>query len=421
MKTLISKSKLTTYFNFPKTRVFWFPLLGTITEYYDYALYGFTAVLLSQLYFPVTDPTVSLLKTYVVFALGSAAKPLGALLFGWIGDLRGRKIALQWTMLGIFIPTTVIGLLPTYQEWGVSATIILILCRLFQGMFLSGETDGTRITLYESFLKDRPALLNCLVGLSCHIGIFLASFAVSLTPLSAQTNAWRLPYLIGGVLGLGVFVLRRSLAESVDYLNYRRLLPETSLKSKISIRAFLGTILMCGSVGGLYQLFFVFLGAYLSKILGLLSISQVQKLTPLMLFAHIITQIGAAWLTDHGSPKKVIAGGIYLTIPLILILAYQLSCHFVCVELLISIAITTAFIATPGFNLILRSVGVGQRYRFVSMGHALGSVLLSGSTPAMSLLLWQQTQLEIAPLFHALILCGCAGGAIMLLDRSKVA
>lgn len=115
MKTRVSKSKLATYFNLPKTKDFWLPLLGTITEYYDYALYGFTAVLLSQLYFPAADPTVSLLKTYVVFALGSAAKPLGSLIFGWIGDLRGRKIALQWTMLGIFIPTTLIGLLPTYQ------------------------------------------------------------------------------------------------------------------------------------------------------------------------------------------------------------------------------------------------------------------------------------------------------------------
>ena len=122
-------SKRTAYFSFPKTNAFWMPLLGTLVEYYDYALYGFTAVLISQLYFPAVDPTASLLKTYVVFALGSIAKPIGSLIFGWIGDHMGRKIALQWSILGIFIPTTLIGLLPTYEEWGISATIILIFCR----------------------------------------------------------------------------------------------------------------------------------------------------------------------------------------------------------------------------------------------------------------------------------------------------
>lgn len=417
MKTIASK--LTTYFSFPKTNAFWLPLLGTLVEYYDYALYGFTAVLISQLYFPEADPTVSLLKTYVVFALGSIAKPIGSLIFGWVGDRMGRKIALQWSMLGIFIPTTLIGLLPTYQEWGISATIILIFCRLFQGIFLAGETDGARIFLYESFLKDRPTLVNCIVGITCYLGIFLASYAVSFVPLTAQTNAWRMLFLIGGVLGGIIFIIRRFLSESTDYLAYQLQSKTTKISSKISKKAFAGTILLCGGVGGLYQLFFVFLGSYLSNIMGVFTTAQMQAFTPIMLFVHIISLLGSAWLADYFSPKKVISWGLMLTIPLVLILGCQLLFNCVRLELFLVISVSYAMITTPGFNLIIASVGVGKRYRFVSLGHALGSILFSGCAPAVSLFLWQQTHLSIAPIIHALALCLCVQGGVILLCHSR--
>ena len=334
----------------------------------------------------------------------------------------GRRVALQWTMVGIFVPTTLIGILPTYQEWGISSTIILICCRLFQGIFLSGETDGARILLYESFLKDRPTLINCLVGLSCYLGIFLASFAVSLIPLSVESSIWRLPFIIGGFLGAIIFIIRRFLCESTDYLQYQQSIKNHNAmkesETKLSQLAFLGTILLCGGVGGLYHIFFVFLGSYLSNVMGLVTNAQIQVLTPLMLFIHIIAQIGAAWLADHWSPQKVISTGILLTLPIILVLFYQLSYQCVHLGVLLLIAIPLALIFTPGFNLILSRTAIGKRYRFVSLGHSVGSVLLSGSAPAVSLFLWHKTQLGFAPLLHALALCLCVQIGVSLLIHS---
>lgn len=415
MKTIASTN--TSYFNFPKTSAFWLPLLGTVVEYYDYALYGFTAALLSQFYFPAADPTVSLLKTYIVFALGSLAKPIGSLIFGWVGDQFGRKVALRWTMLGIFIPTTLIGILPTYQDWGITATVILILCRLFQGIFLSGEFDGTRIMLYESFLKDRPTLVNCVVGLTAFFGIFLASYAVSLTSQLTTTIAWRIPFLIGGALGGVIFIARHFLQESVDYLQYKKQSPTERKNIKVNKKAFVGTVLLCGGVGGLYQLFFVYISSFFSNTLGIFSLNEMQSFIPLMLFIHIISQIGAAWMADHWCPKKVIVLGLTLTIPLILMLGFQLFKGSVHLGLLLLIAIPLAFVFTPGFNLIIPSVGVGARYRFVSLGHSLGSVLFSGCAPAISLFLWQQTNLSFAPMIHALALCLCVSISVRLLSK----
>lgn len=416
----ISTTKPAFYFNLPTTKTFWLPLLGTIVEYYDYALYGFMAVLIGQLYFPATDPTVSLLKTYLVFAIGSFAKPLGSLLFGWVGDRWGRKVALQWTMLGIFLPTTLIGILPTYQEWGIFSPFLLLFCRFFQGIFLSGETDGVRIFLYESFLRDRPTLINCLVGLSCYIGIFLASLAVSCTPLTPDHFWWRVPFLVGGIMGAFIFILRRFLSESVDYLQFQQSISKEQYLKKISYPAFLGTILLCGSVGGLYQIFFVFLGSFLYQSLEVLSLQTVQTLTPLLLGVYMLTQIGAAWLSDRWSPKEVIFLGIYSTAILLAVLSYQLIYHCFHPSWLFGIAISSAFIATPGFNLILNKAEVGKRYRFVSLGHALGSVLLSGSAPAISLFLWQQTQWCWAPLCYAFCLClGVVSGVKLLTSFKK--
>lgn len=419
MKTNIPKRAF--YFSLPKTSAFWLPLLGTVVEYYDYALYGFTAAILSQFYFPADDPTVSLLKTYIVFALGSFAKPFGSLIFGWIGDRLGRKVALRWTMLGIFIPTTVIGILPTYQDWGVMATVILILCRLFQGIFLAGEFDGTRIMLYESFLKDRPALVNCAVGLTAYLGIFLASSAVSLTSELTTTIAWRIPFLIGGMLGGIIFITRHFLQESVDYLHYKKQSCTKTKNIKVNKKAFVGVILLCGGVGGLYQLFFVYMSTFFSHTLGLFSLNEMQNFLPVMLLIHIISQISAAWMSDNWHPKKVIILGLSITIPLISILGLQLFKGNVHLELLLLIAISLGFVAMPGFNLILPSVGVGKRYRFVSLGHSVGAVLFSGCAPAISLFLWQQTNFSFAPMLHAIALCLCIGIAVKLLTPHETA
>lgn len=413
MKTVTSTN--ISYFNFPTSRAFWLPLLGTIVEYYDYALYGFTAALISQFYFPAADPTVSLLKTYIVFALGAFAKPIGSLIFGWVGDRFGRKIALRWTMLGIFIPTTLMGILPTYQDWGVTATVILIFCRLFQGIFLSGEFDGTRIMLYESFLKDRPTLINCMVGMTAYLGIFLASYAVSLTSQLTMAGAWRIPFLIGGILGGGIFILRHFLQESVDYLHYQKQSLDQKKDVRINKKAFVGTILLCGGVGGLYQLFFVYISSFFSNSLGLFSLYEMQNFIPFMIFIHIIGQIGAAWMSDHWCPKKVIILGLGITVPFIFILGLQLFQGKVSLALLILIAISLSFVFTPGFTLIIASVGVGARYRFVSLGHSLGSVLFSGCAPAISLFLWQWTGFDFVIAIHALALCLCVGVSMRLL------
>src|SRR5690242_6766707 len=118
--------------------LFFSAIFGTILEYYDYALYGFYASQLATAFFPNTDPTVALLQTYGVFLVGSFAKPLGAIIFGTLGDRYGRAMALKMSMIGMALPTLCIGLLPEYSTVGWWAPFLLLMCRMIQGIFVSG-------------------------------------------------------------------------------------------------------------------------------------------------------------------------------------------------------------------------------------------------------------------------------------------
>jgi MHS family proline/betaine transporter-like MFS transporter len=114
-------------------------IAGNVMEWYDFSVYGFFARTIGNLYFPTHDPTTSLLAAFGVFAVGFLMRPLGAILFGHIGDRVGRGPALLWSVIVMAVPTFAIGVLPTYAEIGVAASILMLLCRILQGLAVGGE------------------------------------------------------------------------------------------------------------------------------------------------------------------------------------------------------------------------------------------------------------------------------------------
>lgn len=124
--------------------------LGNIIEWYDFALYGFFAPLIATLYFPSSSVDTALLKAFSVFAIGFFARPIGALLFGYIGDTYGRSVSLKITPLLITFPTLLLSILPTYHSIGILAPITLIFLRIWQGICIGGEYANNIIYLCES-------------------------------------------------------------------------------------------------------------------------------------------------------------------------------------------------------------------------------------------------------------------------------
>jgi MFS transporter, MHS family, proline/betaine transporter len=393
-----------------KLKAFLFAILGTVVEYYDYALYGFCASHISRAFFPNYDPTVSLIHTFSIFALGSLAKPLGSLLFGWIGDMRGRKHALKWSMTGIAIPTLIIALVPDYTAIGWYAPLILVISRFTQGFFVSGEFDGVRVFVYETLGKKRPYLANSMVGLAAYVGIFLASFFSALY----ATSHWRFPFLLGGIAGLIVMLLRRYIIESEDYLHTQT---STSFAfQKWLLKPFIATILLCGAVGGSYHIFFVYLNTHLSSILYLLSPGEASWVNTLLLACYIPGVVMSSWSADYYGPFRT------LWPALLLVFISGLSLIFLDFSLwkLYPLASALGFLHGPIYVLLLKQFPLKARYRCIGLGHSLGSMLFSGSAPLLCTKLWQLTAFAFAPIIYLLILAILIFIGLLLIKPERI-
>ena len=150
-------------------------VIGNIMEWYDFALYGYFAPVLANLFFPSKDPAVSLIATFGVFATGFLMRPVGAAIFGHFGDRMGRRKALSASVLLMAIATASMGLLPTYAQIGVTATVLLTLLRLLQGISAGGEFTGSISFLVEHAPPSRRGFIGSWTTFSGVGGMLLGS------------------------------------------------------------------------------------------------------------------------------------------------------------------------------------------------------------------------------------------------------
>jgi MHS family proline/betaine transporter-like MFS transporter len=385
--------------------VFFISILGTILEYFEYAIYGFLAPILALHFFPSGDPTNSLIKTFGVFAVGSLSKPLGALIFGYLGDTQGRRISLRYSMIGISFPTFIVGILPGYESWGWGAACALVLCRMCQGAFLAGESDGVQIYVFEHFGRKNPCLITNLVNCAAYIGITFASLVAS--QISTEGESWRFVFLGCSILGIIVFILRRYLIETPPFLAYQKKhLSPLLLKQIIQLyRApIIRTIMICGAIGGSYHFYLVFQSTYLSKILGLVPQTEASLNSFFLTSVYVLTLPLAGWAADVWGLARVAKVGGLLTISLVSLNTLMILNGTVSFPLMILITIAMVFFYAPGYLFLMQQYDVSVRFRCLSLGHTVGSMLFSGTTPVVCLFLWQSTSLSYTPYLYFLFL-----------------
>lgn len=198
--------------------------LGSVLEWYDFSLYGFFAPLLAQVYFPSESSAIALLKTFSVFTIGFIARPLGALVFGYISDKYGRTVSLKLTPLLITCPTLLFCFLPSYQQIGLSAPILLVILRIWQGICIGGEYSNNIVYLCESTNKKNLYLMGSIGSCTGSCGILLASAVAAICyALFSHENlilyGWRVAFSISLIIGLVAFFLRRKMEETIVFQN----------------------------------------------------------------------------------------------------------------------------------------------------------------------------------------------------------
>lgn len=385
-------------------------LFGTVAEYYDWALYGYCAALLSVLFFADSNPNMALLKTYGIFALGSMGKPVGSIIFGWLGDRFGRSFVLRRSMIGIAIPTSIIALTPDQQSWGALSAIIILLCRFMQGVFVSGESDGVRIYIYESKIAQYPYVANSLVISAMVIGAFLASVASTYALNNSDTWLWRIPFIFGGLLGLVVFYLRQKICDLPHKIATAR-----QNNTSLNWRGIIATILLMGSVGGTYQLFFVFRPTFMAKLSSAVLATQAQESTTLALCIFMPATILAGLLAERIGGRKVVFMGALSLIALSTTFAEELVSSVNNLPLFVSFVISIGMLYSPAFILVIRQFSADVRFRCGSIGHSLGHILLSGSAAFMATLLWDIFDTPKAFAFHMIFLSFLVLASLVLL------
>ena len=192
---------------------------GTMIEWYDFYIFGSLGTIIAPLFYPPGDPAIQFLVLLATFATGFLVRPFGAVVFGRIGDLVGRKYAFLLTLLIMGGATTAIGLLPTYGQIGIFAPIILVSLRLLQGLALGGEYGGAATYVAEHSPDDRRGYYTSYIQTTATLGLFLSLGVILVTRLwlgDAEFKAWgwRVPFLLSVLLVAMSYYIRMKLKES---------------------------------------------------------------------------------------------------------------------------------------------------------------------------------------------------------------
>jgi MHS family proline/betaine transporter-like MFS transporter len=310
-------------------------VFGNVLVYYDFILYGYFSHIIAKLFFPTTSQFVSLLLTFSVFASGCLMRPIGAMVFGHIGDRYGRKIALLVSITCLTLFTTLMGLIPSYQMIGFWAPICLLLCRLLQGAAISGEEMGAVIYLAENAPLSKRAFVSSIISSSVYFGLLVGSviafITLSLVPSdSIATWGWRVPFLFSLVLGIIALIIRSQQADTLEFTKLK--VEHALLKNPVTIlfkqhyRALIYVIFLCSSLAVAIYLLSVYIPTELNVSMGLdLKTSMLISSAGFFVLSSLILVVGM--LTDKiGSRWPLIissVGFIILAYPIFILLSQK--------------------------------------------------------------------------------------------------
>ena len=193
--------------------------VGTLIEWYDFYIFGSLALILSEQFFPKTNPTVAFLSTLATFAAGFVVRPFGALVFGRLGDIVGRKYTFMVTLVLMGGSTFAIGLIPSYESIGMFAPILVLLLRLLQGLALGGEYGGAATYVAEYAPVGKRGYYTSFIQTTATLGLFVSLGVILLVRQSIGVEAfsswgWRIPFLLSSILVAVSIFIRLRMKES---------------------------------------------------------------------------------------------------------------------------------------------------------------------------------------------------------------
>lgn len=421
----------------PMLRVVLASSAGTIVEWYDFFIYATLAVFLADIFFPKGDEFAGVLLSVGTFATGYLLRPLGGLFFGAMGDRIGRKRTFVITMLLMGGATVTIGLLPTYEQVGIFAPLLLILLRMVQGIALGGEYGGAAIYVAENASEHEMGYWTGWIQTTAGIGLLCAT-GVTLTirsftsPDQFAAWGWRLPFLLSIVLVLVSLFIRAGAKESPVFREMERqgTITKSPIKDALTDRANVRAMLVALfgvsiGVAAMSGVLFLYCGIFLQAILKadpvFVSIGLGSGICLGIPFFPIF-----GGLSDRFGRRSVIFSGLVVSAILLfpIFLGFEQAVHghntAMLIALIFLLTVLFAWIYGPYAAFMSEQFPPQLRYTSVSLPFNIAFSLIGGLLPLVSLTLVRETGHIQAGLIYpfGLLVLSCAVGAIFLRTRT---
>src|ERR1700720_4678673 len=386
-------------------------MIGNVLEWYDFAIYGYFAAQIGRQFFPHEDAVAQLLSTFGIFAVGYLMRPLGGALVGHIGDVFGRRAALTFSVAAMAFPTFLIGLLPGYQKIGLLAPVGLTLLRIVQGLAVGGEYTSSMVFLVEQAPQGRRGLMGALGASGATAGILLgsavgAAFAASMSTPALDTWGWRIPFLLGLLVGIAGYILRRFvLGAGVVEKRTRTPIVETIQDHWRVVTGFVG---LSAYNAVTFYISFVYLVSWLQTADGIAP-SRSLEINSLSMALLLPVVIATGLLTDRIGRKPVLMLACILgfvgALPVFLLLNHPSALLAQLGQLGLVAMIGLYGGAQP--TIMVETAPLPVRCTAVALGYNISLGVIGGLTPLVATWLVDRTGDEIAPAF---MIMGAAAG-----------
>lgn len=393
-------------------------LIGNVLEWFDFAVYGYFASEIGRQFFPQSSHAVQQLLTFGVFALGFIARPLGSLVLGAVGDRIGRRALLTLSIALMGVATLVIGLLPTYEQIGVAAPLLLLAMRLLQGFSLGGEFTGSMVYTTEQASPLMRGLISSSTAAGTTIGFILGSGSAWLVNALLSTDqvaawGWRIPFLASVSLVVFGWLLRRGISETAEGLKAAAarppLLPSLMADWQPIVRTF-GIVAMTNAA---YYLTFTYAVERRKSLTGEGGEAFLLANT-ISLFVVLFSKPFGGWLSDRIGRRRLMLALTVVTMAAIYwvlrLMLFGSATQFVAGQILLAVPVGMA-LGLQG-AMVVEIFPLRTRVTSMSFAYSLTLALAGGTAPLVSTWLIETLGHPLAPAYY-IMAYGAIGLALM--------
>lgn len=370
-------------------------LTGSSIEWFDYFLYGTAAALVfNKIFFPMVDPVIGLILSYLSFSLTFFIRPIGGVLFAHIGDRIGRKKTLVLTLSLMGGATVMIGLLPTYDMIGMWAPALLILMRIIQGMGIGGEWGGALLLAYEYAPEKRKGFFGSIPQAGVTIGMLMATFIVSLMTLFSEEDflswGWRIPFLLSSVLVILGLWIRKDIDETPDFQKVKKSGQVAKAPLRDTIKHHWREVLIAAGLKVVetapFYIFSTFVVSYATTTLTYQKSQALEAVTLGALVATIMIPL-MGLLSDRVGRQRMYAVSVFV-LGLFIVTWFMLlntgTTWGIVLATVIAFGVLWAPVTAVLGTLCSEIFSANVRYTGITLGYQLGAALAGGTAPLIA-------------------------------------